>query len=235
MMPIFWIVMSLLAGGLVLLIATNDAGSVFGMESGAFAGVLYLGVIALVIGSGLVGRHRTSMGNTLKTVAAWLVILLVLVGGYQYRYELQDVASRITAGFVPGSPMSVTSGNGEATVRLDKLSHGHFGARAQVDGVTVDFLVDTGATTTVLSAADAGRVGIDVDALNFAIPVSTANGIARAARATVDELSVGSISRSRLPVLVAAPGTLSQSLLGMNFIGTLSGFDVRGDVLILRD
>ena len=99
----------------------------------------------------------------------------------------------------------------------------------------VDDLVDTGATTTVLSAADAGRVGIDVDALNFAIPVSTANGIARAARATVDEVRVGSISRSRLPVLVAAPGTLSQSLLGMNFIGSLSGFDVRRDLLILRD
>ena len=233
-MPIFWIAMSLLAGGLVLLIATNDAGSVFGMESGAFAGVLYLGVIALVIGTGLVSR-RTSMGSNVKTIAAWLVILLVLVGGYQYRYELQDVASRLTAGFVPGSPVSVMSADGEATVRLEKLSDGHFGARAEVDGVTVDFLVDTGATTTVLSAADAGRVGIDVDALNFAIPVSTANGIARAARATVDEVRVGSISRSRLPVLVAAPGTLSQSLLGMNFIGTLSGFDVRGDRLILRD
>ncbi|MEX0409247.1 TIGR02281 family clan AA aspartic protease [Aquibium sp. LZ166] len=233
-MPIFWIAMSLLAGGLVLLIATNDAGSVFGMESGAFAGVLYLGVIALVIGTGLVSR-RTSMGSNVKTIAAWLVILLVLVGGYQYRYELQDVASRLTAGFVPGSPVSVMSADGEATVRLEKLSDGHFGARAEVDGVTVDFLVDTGATTTVLSAADAGRVGIDVDALNFAIPVSTANGIARAARATVDEVRVGSISRSRLPVLVAAPGTLSQSLLGMNFIGSLSGFDVRRDLLILRD
>ena len=233
-MPIFWIAMSLLAGGLVLLIATNDAGSVFGMESGAFAGVLYLGVIALVIGTGLVSR-RTSMGSNVKTIAAWLVILLVLVGGYQYRYELQDVASRLTAGFVPGSPVSVMSADGEATVRLEKLSDGHFGARAEVDGVTVDFLVDTGATTTVLSAADAGRVGIDVDALNFAIPVSPANGIARAARATVDEVRVGSISRSRLPVLVAAPGTLSQSLLGMNFIGSLSGFDVRRDLLILRD
>ena len=107
-MPIFWIAMSLLAGGLVLLIATNDAGSVFGMESGAFAGVLYLGVIALVIGTGLVSR-RTSMGSNVKTIAAWLVILLVLVGGYQYRYELQDVASRLTAGFVPGSPVSVMS------------------------------------------------------------------------------------------------------------------------------
>ena len=36
-------------------------------------------------------------------------------------------------------------------------------------------------------------------------------------------------------VLVAPPGSLWQSLLGMNFIGSLSGFDVRGDRMILRD
>ena len=41
--------------------------------------------------------------------------------------------------------------------------------------------------------------------------------------------------RKNVPVLVAAAGPLDQSLLGMNFIGTLSGFDVRGDRMILRD
>lgn len=227
--------MALLAGGLVLLIATHDAGTVLGLESDSFASVLYLGVLAVVIGAGVVGGRRLPIGGTLKAIAAWLVILLVLVGGYQYRYELQDVASRVTAGFVPGSPVSVVTADGGTTVRLEKLSHGHFGALTEVDGVTVDFLVDTGATTTVLSATDAERVGIDVDALSFEIPISTANGVARAARAVIDELRVGEISRRRLPVLVAAPGTLGQSLLGMNFIGSLSGFDVRGDLMILRD
>ncbi len=233
-MLVFWIAMALLAAGLVALVATNDAGTVLGMESGSFASVLYLGVLALVIGAGMIGR-RIPLASTLKTVTAWLVILLVLVGGYQYRYELQDVASRITAGFVPGSPISVLSADGENAVRLEKLAHGHFGALAEVDGETVDFLVDTGATTTVLSAADAERIGIDVGNLNFGIPISTANGVARAARTVVDEIRIGTISRSRLPILVAAPGTLSQSLLGMNFIGSLSGFDVRRDVMILRD
>jgi aspartyl protease family protein len=38
-----------------------------------------------------------------------------------------------------------------------------------------------------------------------------------------------------MPLLVAEDGRLGQSLLGMNFIGTLSGFDVRGDRLVLRD
>ena len=65
--------------------------------------------------------------------------------------------------------------------------------------------------------------------------MSTANGVANAARIVADEVVIGTISRKRLPLLVAEAGRLDQSLLGMNFIGSLSGFDVRGDRLILRD
>ena len=67
------------------------------------------------------------------------------------------------------------------------------------------------------------------------MPIPTANGKAKAAVAVADTVSVGTISRRRVPVFVAARGQLEQSLLGMNFIGTLSGFEVRGDRMILRD
>ena len=87
----------------------------------------------------------------------------------------------------------------------------------------------------VLTADDARRVGIDVDALSFTIPVSTANGTARAATVTVDDFAVGDIRRIRLPAMVAQPGRLDTSLLGMSFLGTLTGYDIRGDRLILHD
>ena len=63
----------------------------------------------------------------------------------------------------------------------------------------------------------------------------TANGEARAARVTANEIRVGDIARNNLSTLVAEPGRLDRSLLGMNFISTLSGFDMRGERLILRD
>ena len=63
----------------------------------------------------------------------------------------------------------------------------------------------------------------------------TANGPAKAASAVVDEITIGEISRGRLTVLVASPSMLAQSLLGMNFINSLSGFDMRGDRLTLID
>ena len=93
----------------------------------------------------------------------------------------------------------------------------------------------TGATTTVLTAADARRAGFDTADLSYTVPVATANGMARAAQVRVDALGVGRIVRTNVPVLVAEGQALGQSLLGMNFIGTLAGFDVRGDRMILRD
>ena len=139
----------------------------------------------------------------------------------------------MTVGLVPGSPLTVNDGGN--TVMLEKLANGHFGARGEVNAVSVDFIIDTGASSTVLTVADAEAAGFDTSKLNFNVPISTANGNATAAVVIADTVSVGTISRKRVPVFVAQRGQLEQSLLGMNFIGTLSGFEIRGDRMILRD
>jgi aspartyl protease family protein len=125
--------------------------------------------------------------------------------------------------------------DGRATVTLDKARSGHFEARLLINGRPVNVVVDTGATTTVLTAEDARNAGFDPEALNYTVQISTANGVATASAVRADELAIGNIVRRDMPVLVAAPGALQQSLLGMNFIGSLSGFDVRGDRMVLRD
>jgi aspartyl protease family protein len=229
-----WIALAVLGGGLILLIVNDSSGETLGLANDDFSRVLYLGVLGAVIALGI-WRSRHMFGDTLRNLAVWLLVVLVLVAGYQYRYELQDIASRVTVGLVPGSPLSITDSDGRTTVTLDKLQDGHFGAEIVVDGVPIMAMVDTGASATVLTSADARLAGFDPDRLNFSIPVSTANGVAQAARVTAGEIRVGAISRKNLPVLVASDGALTESLLGMNFIGTLSGFDVRGDRMILRD
>jgi aspartyl protease family protein len=231
---LIWIALIALAAGLVLLIVNDSSGETLGLPNDDFSRLLYLSVLGVVIAAGI-WRSRGMFGDTLRNLAIWLFVILVLVAGYQYRYELQDIASRITVGLVPGSPLSITDSEGRTTVTLDKLQNGHFGAEIVVDGVAIRAMVDTGASATVLTSEDARLVGFDPQRLNYSIPVSTANGVAQAARVTAGEIRVGAISRRNLPVLVAADGTLEESLLGMNFIGTLSGFDVRGDRMILRD
>lgn len=233
MSRLYWVVIALMGGGLLLLLFNNADGETFGLANDQFGSLIYLGALALVVGAGVIGR-RAQWGNGLRNFAAWLLIILVFVAGYQYRYELQDVASRVTAGLIPGSPMSSLDGDGRATVTLDKLSNGHFGARLTINGAPIQAMVDTGATTTVLTKADAIKAGFDPAQLSFTIPVSTANGVAHAARVTAGTIQLGAIERKNMPMLVADQG-LEQSLLGMNFMGSLSGFDVRGDRMILRD
>ena len=231
---LFWIVLAAMGLGLILLLASGDGGTVLGMEDESFARTVYLGALGAVVAAGILGSGLR-FGHIARTMAIWLLIILVLMAGYQYRYELQDIASRVTAGLIPGSPLSVTDESGRAMVMLDRMANGHFEVRAEINGTPVSTLIDTGATSTVLTAADARRAGFDPDALAFSVPIMTANGEARAALVTADEIRVGAIARSRQRILVAEEGRLDQSLLGMNFIGTLSGFDMRGERLILRD
>lgn len=232
MRALVWMVLAIaLAGVLMLMIGGDGVAGVSGDRIGRGFYIAAFGAIAAVgiLGSGM------RFGAVLRSLAAWTLVILALVAVYQYRYELQDFASRVTAGLVPGSPLSLTDSSGNHRVELDKLPDGHFGVRANVDGSPVDFVVDTGATTTVLTFQDAQRAGIDMQGLSFTVPVSTANGGALTARAVASEIAIGSIKRRNVPILVAEDHALGQSLLGMNFLGTLSGYDVRGDRMILRD
>ena len=231
---LFWIIMAILGGGLILLVANHDSGTVAGIATDDFGRMVYLGALVVVFAVAILGSG-VGLGRAVRGMAVWAAIVLVLMGGYQYRYELQDIASRMTAGLIPGSPISMRDNQGRAAVMLERMSNGHFEVRAEINGTPVTLLVDTGATNTVLSAADAGRAGIDPATLDYNVAVMTANGEARAARVTADEIRVGDIARSNLSTLVAEPGRLDRSLLGMNFINTLSGFDMRGERLILRD
>lgn len=233
-MRIFWIGIAILAVGLIVLIASDSGGEVLGLTTDRFGSLIYLTALGTVIGAGVLFSGQR-FGQTVRTLAIWLLVILALMAGYEYRYELQDVASRVSGGRIPGSPLSVTDSDGRAIVTLQKGLDGHFDANVAINGRTIRALIDTGATSTVLTQADAERVGFDPSVLIFNIPVSTANGTTNAARVVADDVAVGGIVRENLPLLVAEAGRLNQSLLGMNFIGTLSGFDVRGDRLVLRD
>jgi aspartyl protease family protein len=231
---LFWIVAAVVVGGLIVLVMADSSGRVLGLDTDSLGNLVYLGALGALVASGILASGQR-FGQTVRTLALWLLVVLVFMAGYEYRYELQDVASRISGGIVPGSPLSITDGDGRAVVTLRQRMDGHFEANVDVNGRTISTIVDTGATSTVLTAADAERAGFDPSALIFNIPVSTANGTANAARVIADEFAVGGIVRKNLPLLVAESGRLEQSLLGMNFIGSLSGFDVRGDRLVLRD
>lgn len=234
MRRVFWIVLAIIIAGLSYLLAVGDESTHFGLTGDDLARLVYLGALGIVIAVGVIGSDIGLKGAA-RSLVLWLAIMVALVGGYQYRYELQDVASRLTAGLVPGSPLSRADAEGRVSVALERLADGHFAVNAQVNDAPIRMVLDTGATTTVLTTADAQAAGMDTAALNYSIQIMTANGPAHAARTTAEELRVGDISRRNLTVLVAQPGMLDRSLLGMNFISSLTGLDMRGNRLTLID
>jgi aspartyl protease family protein len=231
---LLWIIIALIGATLLLLMANNDSGSTLGIQNDDFARLAYMSIWGVVLGSALLGSG-IPLGHFLRSMAIWIIIILALVAGYQYRYELQDVGHRITAGLIPGSPISNRDGNGVITVTLAKADNGHFEVRGEVNGATVPFMVDTGATSIVLSSEDARRAGLDPDELSYKTPIMTANGSTTAANVTLDSVKIGAIERRNIRAMVAQDGRMAGSLLGMNFLNTLSGFSVRGDRLILSD
>jgi aspartyl protease family protein len=101
------------------------------------------------------------------------------------------------------------------------------------NSAAVRFLVDTGASTTVLTQADAARAGIDVASLAFNQPVQTANGVAFYASAFLDTLTIGPDRLASVPVGVMPAQAMDTSLLGMNTINRFSGWRVEGDRMVL--
>ncbi len=194
------------------------------------AAALSLYVVYLLLGHG--GR----LGEAVRHIAVWLAIFMALIVGYAYRDEVSMVVNRVAGDLLPpGSGIAVETGvPGERAVRIRRRGDGHFVASSSVNGQTVRMLVDTGASTVVLRPADAEKVGIDADTLTYSVAVNTANGMTYAAPVRLRSLAIGPVEIRDVDALVAKPGTLKESLLGMSFLRRLRSFDFSGEFLTLR-
>jgi clan AA aspartic protease (TIGR02281 family) len=111
--------------------------------------------------------------------------------------------------------------------------HGHFQVEAVVNGVPIDFMVDTGASHIVLTLEDARKLGFSGRNLDFTYEFESANGVVRAAPVELREFRVGQFQLYDLEAFVNG-GPLPISLLGMSFLERLSSYQVARGRLVLR-
>jgi aspartyl protease family protein len=220
----------------VALIASHDAGTIAGLNNDEFARLIALIAIGIFIVGSVASSYRGRLFDAIKHFTGWVAAFLVLLALYAYRGELAVVADRVIGELSPaGSQINVTTTNGAASaVRIKRSWDGHFIATAMVDGNAVKMIVDTGASTVVLRVQDARRLGIDTKGLRYTVPVQTANGSSHAARVKLPGISIGNIRINNVEALIAKPGTLHQSLLGMTFLSRLRSYEFAGDYLELR-
>lgn len=140
-------------------------------------------------------------------------------GGGERRIVLGAAALRIGGG----------EGGSETTLTAD--SRGHYYGNGSINGQSVRFLVDTGATMVSMGASEARRAGLNL-ADGEPIHVQTANGVARARRMKLDTIVVEGIKMHAVDAIVHE-GELPIVLLGMSFLNRVD-MKREGGRLVLR-
>ena len=223
-----WIALAL-AVAVVMLLARQSEGLTGPLSNGEMASLVYkIGLIVLVSGA-VIAVFRQNFGQALVSALLWVAIACVLVVGYTYRLELTEIGDRVLVELVPGR--AFTHGR---TVEFAQSSTGDFRIGTEVNGVRIPMVLDTGASSVVLTQEAAKKAGLPLEFLKYSVNVETANGHTLAAPVTLDRIAVGGIVEREVPALIAQPGQLKMSLLGRSFLGRLESFEVRGSTVLMR-
>jgi aspartyl protease family protein len=221
-----WLLFVAGVGGIVLALARAFPEGVQTQEQWSDV-AYYAGFLALLAAGAF--RVRTSPARFLRHAAGWVAIGAVLALVFAYRDELAGVPQHLKLAFSTARPVVI--GDGELVIPED--DHGAFEVIGKVNGQRVRFLIDTGATDTVLSPADARRLGLDTGTMRYEEESETANGKGYGAPFVARRLEVGPIRFDDFKVSVnQAP--MSSSLLGLSFLNRLSSFEIRGRKLYLK-
>jgi aspartyl protease family protein len=178
-----------------------------------------------LLGSLVIGRVPT-LGRTLRSVSTlglMGVLLLVVL-------QLSRLDSRFDMA-VPqlGLPEQVVEGR---ATRIPLAPDGHYWLRATVNGAPVDFLVDTGATLTAVSAETAERIGLEPRGAGIPVRMQTANGSVAAQLTTIGELKFGNVTARGIDAIIA-PGLGPTNVIGMNVLSRLASVQFANRTMIL--
>lgn len=131
--------------------------------------------------------------------------------------EYQGRRQTLGAGEGSRAGGALEGGGGGGTVTLTADARGHYVTLGQINGSTVQFLVDTGATAIAISSSQARQLGISY--LNGQRGFTqTANGRAAAYKVTLDTVRVGDITLQAVEAIVLEGDGLGIALLGMSFL-----------------
>jgi aspartyl protease family protein len=120
----------------------------------------------------------------------------------------------------------------ETSIEADHV--GQYSTEVAINGIPVNMMVDTGATTVVISYKTASRLGLLIVPGDYTMRSKTANGIAAVAPITLREMTVGQIYLGDVKALVSAPNAGDFNLLGMSFLGRLASVEQKSGRLVLR-
>ncbi len=167
----------------------------------------------------LVRAGQTGPGGV-EVISADASGALLRVDGIERRYDLSREYSGAYAAPIK-TQLSVAKGTG-----------GHYWIAGSINGQSVQFLVDTGATSVAINENQARRLGIDYRVSGRPMVVSTASGTAKAWRVHLNSVKVGTIDVLGVEAVVVEGSSPTEALLGMSFLGRVSWREEQGVLLL---
>lgn len=160
--------------------------------------------------------------------------LAALVGWLLYEAQglLRAPSDPGTATAAPPSAASVPLPAPRRSMTIAPGGNGQYELDVKVNGKAVRFMIDTGASAIVLNRDDAKRLGLRLREHDFTGRANTANGVVRWAPVVLRDLRIGALTLNQINASVN-DGPLNVSLLGMDFLRRLKGYEVRNDRLVL--
>ena len=226
---LFWPLLMVLLIAILIVLARSGSGTVGPLTTGQFGSLVYKIALLVVVSGVVLTMFRDRFSQAVTAALAWVAVGLALVVVYSYRFELHNVADHVLVALVPGYVVS----HGR-NVEIGRDSAGDFAIAAQINGARVAMVLDTGASSVVLTHDDAKAAGLPLEVLNYTVNIDTANGRTRAAPVTLDRIAIGGLIERSVEALVVQPGQLKMSLLGMSFLNRLRSFEVSGDRVVLK-
>lgn len=228
---ILWLVILGLAIAVVILISRHDEGTVGPLDTNSFASIVYFAALLILIGGGAYTVFYGRFQETLRSIAIWAGIIILLVVGYNYRGNIVRVVDQMFSIVTPDPDITASI---PKHVWVDRSAAGDYNVRVEVNGASLPMLIDTGASSVVLTLDAARAAGLPVDLLKYDTTIQTAKGRSHAAAVVIDQIRIGNIVERRVPALIVRRGDLGVSLLGMSFLQRLESFELRGQQMVLR-
>jgi aspartyl protease family protein len=161
-----------------------------------------------------------------------VLVLLAATAGAVVAYKDPEQVARAS-----DSVSDMLRGRARSQARAVQIARGQggeFSLQARINGVNTPMVIDTGATSVVLTWETAKAAGLPLELLEYNVDVETAGGHTRAARLTLDRLAIGKLVERSVPALVVPRGQMKTNLLGMSFLDRLERWEVRADRLMLH-
>ena len=163
-----------------------------------------------------------------------IISLCIMAAGVAYASHHVDKLTKNGKAAAPAPVQPVTAAPADygRTVTLHSDRRGHFQVDARVDGRSVEFLVDTGASVIALRESSAARLGIHPAVRDYTARASTANGVVKAAPVMLNRVEVSGITVRDVQAFVMPDEGLGTDLLGMSFLSRIKWSHDRGRLVL---